>query len=375
MRLHKIAAAILALAILFALIPSGITAAEETSPHEYSDVKPKDWYYGAVSTLSDTGILDGFPDGTFGPEKNLTVAQFIKMVCISVLPAWIDVYSVNAAKWSDAYYYAALDSGLLRESEFSANALDTPISRYDAGLILSRALENVLAEKVDIPAGVSAIISDIDKIPAKYVHAVQLGFTTGLLTGYSNGEFRGDMKLTRAQGSVLIVRLIDPQTRVKPSPPPSPDPSAAPADAPADPNAVLTHTEILTTGGKAAFIGDSLTHGLYLYGKMRDPDYFFSTGMSVFKATAGKFSAPDGTELTLSDMLSAKSYSEIYLMFGINELGANVGDFTEAYGTIIDKVAELNPDAEIFIQSVLPISEAKHKSADIFTIDKITTFN
>jgi len=359
--MQKIIAVLLTLTVVLSFPFAQSSVAADT---EFSDVSPEDWFYGSVMALTQDGILDGFPDGTFKPDKELTIAQFIKMICVSVLPTWIDVYSVNATLWSDAYYYAALDSGIIRESEFAPDGLESAISRYDAGLLLSRALENVLDEKIDIPAGVSAVISDIDSIPVKYVHSVQLGFASGLLTGYSNGEFRGDNTLTRAQGATLIVRLTNSNMRVKlPSTPTQPAESS------------LSHKEILTTGGEALFIGDSLTHGLYLYGKLREPDYLYSTGMSVFKATTGKFSASGGTELTLTEALQGKSYKEVYIMFGINELGAYVNDFTTAYGIIIDKVVELIPNAKIYIQSVLPISEEKDKSKDIFTIKKIAEFN
>lgn len=38
----------------------------------FSDVTPDDWSYKAVSQLADEGVIDGYPDGTFKGNKNIT---------------------------------------------------------------------------------------------------------------------------------------------------------------------------------------------------------------------------------------------------------------------------------------------------------------
>ena len=38
----------------------------------FSDVNPDDWSYKAVSQLADEGVIDGYPDGTFKGNKNIT---------------------------------------------------------------------------------------------------------------------------------------------------------------------------------------------------------------------------------------------------------------------------------------------------------------
>lgn len=58
---------ILALAALAAL--SGISA---HAANPFSDVSTSDWAYQAVVDLSDQGIVEGYPDGTFKGEKNIT---------------------------------------------------------------------------------------------------------------------------------------------------------------------------------------------------------------------------------------------------------------------------------------------------------------
>ena len=47
-------------------------------------------------------------------------------------------------------------------------------------------------------------------------------------------------------------------------------------------------------------------------------------------------------------------------MFGINELGwGSIASFINYYGQIIDRVREVNPEAIVYVQSILPINEEK----------------
>jgi len=51
------------------------------SAAEFSDVASTHKYYTAISNLSAYGILNGFEDGSFRPEDNVTRAQFSKIIC------------------------------------------------------------------------------------------------------------------------------------------------------------------------------------------------------------------------------------------------------------------------------------------------------
>lgn len=62
---------------------STIAFADETtngSASKFSDVAATEIYSQAVSTLSLMNVINGYPDGTFGPEKNVTRAEFTAML-------------------------------------------------------------------------------------------------------------------------------------------------------------------------------------------------------------------------------------------------------------------------------------------------------
>ncbi|KIL38716.1 hypothetical protein SD70_24620 [Gordoniibacillus kamchatkensis] len=46
----------------------------------FSDVKPSDWYAGVVAAASQAGIIDGYEDGTFRPDRQITREELAAMV-------------------------------------------------------------------------------------------------------------------------------------------------------------------------------------------------------------------------------------------------------------------------------------------------------
>ncbi len=55
------------------------------APH-FPDVKSADWFYNFVETAFNNGVVAGYPDGTFGPAKNINRAEVSKMVYLSMNP-------------------------------------------------------------------------------------------------------------------------------------------------------------------------------------------------------------------------------------------------------------------------------------------------
>ena len=84
----------------------------------------------------------------------------------------------------------------------------------------------------------------------------------------------------------------------------------------------------------------------------------------------------DGKKMTVMDALATKSFGKIYIMLGMNELGwVYAEQFQEEYGKIIDRVREINPQAEIYIQSILPVSQKKDDEGTYVNNQRIHTYN
>ena len=66
------------LAVLAATAVLGVTSAFAANP--FSDVTPQDWAYQAVAQLASQGIVNGYADGTFQGQKNITRYEMAQMV-------------------------------------------------------------------------------------------------------------------------------------------------------------------------------------------------------------------------------------------------------------------------------------------------------
>ena len=66
------------LAVLAATAVLGVTSAFAANP--FADVTPQDWAYQAVAQLASQGIVNGYPDGTFQGQTNITRYEMAQMV-------------------------------------------------------------------------------------------------------------------------------------------------------------------------------------------------------------------------------------------------------------------------------------------------------
>lgn len=111
----------------------------------------------------------------------------------------------------------------------------------------------------------------------------------------------------------------------------------------------------------ALFIGDSRTEGLALYGELTNADYFSSVGLSIFEVTKKQAGNPNTSEsMSLSQKLASKQYGKVYIMLGLNELGTGTTEsWTQAYADVVAQIRQAQPDAAIYLQSILLVSASQ----------------
>ncbi len=118
----------------------------------------------------------------------------------------------------------------------------------------------------------------------------------------------------------------------------------------------------------AVFVGDSRTEGLKMYSGLTNATFFSGVGLTVTKVFSDQIVNLNGQYLTVADALKQASYSKVYIMLGMNELGwVYESIFANDYARIIDVIRESHPDAVIYVQSIIPVSQWKDGSNDIYT--------
>lgn len=126
----------------------------------------------------------------------------------------------------------------------------------------------------------------------------------------------------------------------------------------------------------AVFIGDSRTEGFMLYAGPSEAEYLTAVGLMVDTIFTEPYIKQGDKKVTVMDALAGMDFSKVYIMLGVNELGWVYGSiFQEYYGRIIDRIREINPDAIIYIQSILPVSAEKSEKDSIYNNPRIDEFN
>ena len=176
----------------------------------YSDVPEDHWAYAVVSELSDKAVIHGMGDGTYQPDANVTREQFIKLlICatdsydpdidVSILDQFEDV---NTDMWSYPYIVNGLQSGTYAIDDLEKNCFK-PEEPIDRGTV-AKWIVNTLGLDNDVQQYVFDDIYD-----PEVRKAVGIASGAGLLEGYTDGTYKPDDFLTRAEAATVIKRVRD----------------------------------------------------------------------------------------------------------------------------------------------------------------------
>ena len=126
-----------------------------------------------------------------------------------------------------------------------------------------------------------------------------------------------------------------------------------------------------------AFVGDSRTDGFRLYSGLDRGTYFCVTGETVASATdMENWKTEDGKKISLADAVAAADCGKIYLMLGVNELGWNGTDIFRTHaGSLLQRLKADHPDAEIVVQSLLPVSAEQDAKGSYVNNQRILAYN
>ena len=127
----------------------------------------------------------------------------------------------------------------------------------------------------------------------------------------------------------------------------------------------------------AVFLGDSRTEGFHLYSGLKEGIYLHSVGATVESVFTKKSWPAEGkTKVPLLDALKEVECGKVYLMLGINELGwSRKETFYDQYAKVIDRVREDHPEAEIILQTLLPVSAKQDAKGSYVNNERIKVYN
>lgn len=209
MKKQRILSALLALCIVFSLVPTAL--AEKAD--DFTDVSRSDWYYQFVDYVTSKGYFNGTSETTFAPAENMTRAMFVTVLFRfdgakgdRSQSAFTDV---APGEWyTDAINWAAANRIVdgVGDGKFAPN---DPITRAQMCTMIERYLALYKkAWKVTLPeTGSVSVMVDENAIPAYALAAVKQCQRHGLVNGFEDGTFRPNELSTRAQVAAVIYRM------------------------------------------------------------------------------------------------------------------------------------------------------------------------
>ncbi len=128
--------------------------------------------------------------------------------------------------------------------------------------------------------------------------------------------------------------------------------------------------------GDAVFVGDSRTEGFALYSGLAEARAYTSRGLKVDTIFTKEAVKIDDKKLPVMEALAKTEFSKVYLMLGINEMGWVYPEvFAEKYGEVVDGIRAINPEAQIYVESLLPVTKKKDDEGGDINNKRIEMYN
>ena len=129
----------------------------------------------------------------------------------------------------------------------------------------------------------------------------------------------------------------------------------------------------------AVFLGDSRLDGFRLYAGPSGAAYFTEVGAKALSiAEKNTERLADGSKVPILKALEGRTFSKVYLNIGMNNLGDYdlQKEFVEAYADDIDRIRAIQPDCDIYLMTLFPVTaeqEAKGSYVNNRAIDDLNS--
>ena len=173
----------------------------------FSDLAGYDWAKNAIEKLYKKGILAGVGNEQFAPGELITREQMAKIICTAFKMSDTDAEftafnDMDSAKWYAPYVKAVSQNGIMNGIGDNHFGIGQPVTRQDFAVIISRLLNT---SQIDD----NLSFTDFDEISDYAKQSVLQLASKNIITGFSDGSFKGKQPCTRAQAAVIIDRALE----------------------------------------------------------------------------------------------------------------------------------------------------------------------
>lgn len=164
------------------------------------------WARSAIQSLTKQGVLKGYPDGTFKPDRFVSRAEFARMTVKTFgLPAdGSGSFKDTVRHWAKNDIAALVKSGALNGYPDGSFRPDQPITRAEAAAALNRLLGLGAKEQV-FGSAWTEVFPDVARNHWAFRH-IELARRLGILPASYSPVFRPEAVATRAETAWMLDR-------------------------------------------------------------------------------------------------------------------------------------------------------------------------
>lgn len=197
--------------------------AEITKPAQntFADIYNHSWANDAIQSLYEKGIVKGYSEVEYGPDRNISRIEFICMLSRTLR----NMHQVSAEK-ANVYYYPSYDRNhwskedydfLMRCYQFRTpsdimsagfnNIVDVFGTNADLNVAITRGEVVALMDMFMDDAVFTDGFADVD-VNTRFYNSINKAYSTGLIEGYPDGTFRPYNTITRAEMATILGRYV-----------------------------------------------------------------------------------------------------------------------------------------------------------------------
>ncbi|RXT03686.1 S-layer homology domain-containing protein [Ammoniphilus sp. CFH 90114] len=161
------------------------------------------WAKAAINRLFENGIVSGYENGTFLPEKTVNREEFVTMLVKAkgyTLQAGQGTFNdIPTYYWAASFIQTAIAQGIIVPSEFGSNFQPRkPITREEMAVMIARAMKLT---------GDASALSFSDQNQIKNKTLIGAVVQSQIITGYPDQTFRPNGVLNRAEAATVINKI------------------------------------------------------------------------------------------------------------------------------------------------------------------------
>ncbi|MEN6325443.1 MAG: S-layer homology domain-containing protein [Syntrophomonas sp.] len=185
-----------------------VMAKEELTEEKQETVNLADieghWAEQSIKQLVASGVVAGYPDGTFKPDQTMSRAEFVTLL-VKALILENDggkLFADTTAHWAKDYIARAVAAGLINGYDGTTFGPDDLVTREQMAAVICKAGKLPMVTK-------KPGFTDSNSISVWAQEAIAAVIDNGLMCGYPDNTFRPQGIATRAEAATVMVKVLN----------------------------------------------------------------------------------------------------------------------------------------------------------------------